>query len=130
MGRGLLSHCDIEKNYQEDIGDIPLSRFHITEALINIVKNAIDSMPKGGKLSITTSKEGDYACIKIKDSGSGIPKDHLNSIFEPYFTTKGKKGTGLGLPTAFELIEKHNGRIEVDSELKKGTEFRVFLPLG
>ena len=130
MGRGMLSSYDIEKDFQADIGEVILSQFHITEALINILKNAVDSMPEGGKLSISTSKDGDYACVSIRDSGSGIPSDELDNIFEAYYTTKGKKGTGLGLPVVLDVIEEHKGRVEVSSELNGGTEFRTLLPLG
>ena len=71
----------------------------------------------------------DYAEIKIEDNGSGITKDDLSKIFEPFFSTKGQKGTGLGLAVIWGIVDNHDGTIEVSSELKKGTTFTIRLPI-
>jgi signal transduction histidine kinase len=68
--------------------------------------------------------------ISVSDTGCGIPEDQIERLFEPFFSTKGRKGTGLGLAVAWGIAEKHNGRIEVESEVGKGSTFRVLLPIG
>ncbi len=114
------------------------------QVLTNLIVNARDAMPEGGSLIISAKemtisdkdyidspklKPGDYVCIKIQDTGVGIPHEHLNKIFEPYFTTKdSQKGTGLGLFISQNIIQKHNGLIEVESTPGKGTTFKVYLP--
>ena len=87
-------------------------------------------MKEGGELTISTSSLADQVLIKIKDSGVGIPPDVLKRIFEPFYTTKEiGKGTGLGLSISYGIIQNHNGRIAVQSELGKGSEFTVYLPV-
>jgi PAS domain S-box-containing protein len=102
-------------------------------AIQNIAKNAIEASPPGGMVEITTSawKMGDCgaACVTIRDSGPGIPPEAMESIFKPFFTTKGE-GTGLGLAIAWNHINDHGGRIRVESEPGKGTAFDVVLPLS
>lgn len=114
------------------------------QVLTNLIVNARDAMPNGGSLIIsaqvvTISEKnyidnpklvpGNYVSIKIRDTGIGIPREHLNKIFEPYFTTKeSQKGTGLGLFISQNIIQKHNGLITVESELGKGTTFTIYLP--
>ena len=71
----------------------------------------------------------DYIEVKVKDTGQGIPKDDLSRIFEPFYTTKGQRGTGLGLAVTWGIIDNHNGTIDVESELGKGTTFSIHLPL-
>lgn len=109
----------------------------IQQVLINIIMNAIQAMPEGGNLEITTSvakgieigeSVKDTIQIKIKDTGVGISKENLGKLFTPFFTTKEKgKGVGLGLPVVHGIIEQHNGKIEVDSELDVGTTFTIYL---
>ncbi|AOS45369.1 Blue-light-activated protein [Lacunisphaera limnophila] len=117
----------------------------IDQVVINLAVNARDAMPGGGVLRITTGHEtrtartgnepargpapGEYVRLTVSDSGQGIPPEVLPKIFEPFFTTKEVgKGTGLGLATAFGIIQQHDGWIEVDSEPGRGTTFRVYLP--
>ncbi len=105
----------------------------LEQVLMNLVVNARDAMPEGGTLRIATlvAASGEV-CLSVQDSGTGIPKNVLPKIFDPFFTTKAVgKGTGLGLAMVFGIIKAHGGRIEVESEPKKGTEFRIFLnPFG
>ena len=98
------------------------------QALLNLMLNAIQAMPKGGELLIRTLESKTHAIIYVSDTGVGIPADHLPRIFEAYFTTK-KGGTGLGLPTTRRIIEEHDGHIVVTSDAGQGTSFRVELPL-
>lgn len=114
------------------------------QVLTNLIVNARDAMPEGGSIKISTKnvtisekdyidnlklKPGNYVLIEIQDTGVGIPQEHLNKIFEPYFTTKDtQKGTGLGLFISQNIIQKHNGLIEVESTPSKGTTIKVYLP--
>jgi PAS domain S-box-containing protein len=105
----------------------------IDQVLMNLVINARDAMPKGGVLRIETamrsSGAGDRAVVRVIDTGTGIAADSLPRIFDPFYTTKAPgKGSGLGLATAFGIVAQHNGRIDVSSEVGKGTTFEVTLP--
>ncbi len=105
----------------------------IKQALLNIVKNAFEAMPEGGDFTIRAHPKSDsskYIEITFIDTGTGIQQKHLNSIFNPFFTTK-LRGTGLGLAICRRIIvERHHGKIYVESEEKKGTTVRVELPTG
>src|SRR6266850_8417699 len=102
----------------------------LREVLVNMVFNAIDAMPAGGTLSLSTQNVGESVVISIADTGVGMDPDVRSRIFDPFFTTKGKAGLGLGLAVSFGIIRRHGGNIEVDSELGSGTEFRIVLPLA
>ena len=114
------------------------------QVLLNLVVNARDAMPKGGRLIVETSlveltesqaaqsplaRAGTFVCLSVSDSGCGIPADVLPKIFEPFFTTKDVgKGTGLGLATVYGIVQQHEGWINTYSEVGKGTTFRIHLP--
>jgi len=105
----------------------------ISAALHNVIKNAVEALPKqDAKLKIETllkEKDGNkWAVIKISDNGKGIKKEEIAMIFQPYFTTK-SKGTGLGLTIAKEIISQHNGIISVESEENIGSTFIIELPV-
>src|SRR6185369_14175848 len=102
----------------------------LREVLVNMVFNAIDAMPEGGTLSLTTRTEGESVIIKIVDTGVGMYPEVRSRIFDPFFTTKGKAGLGLGLAVSFGIIRRHGGNIEVESQYASGTEFRITLPLA
>ena len=91
-------------------------------------RQAIEESNRPGELLISTQRAGHEALIVVTDTGPGIPEDVLPRIFDVYFSTK-KGGTGLGLPTTRRLIEEHGGRLTVESEVGKGTSFRIALPL-
>ena len=101
----------------------------LREVLVNMVLNAIDAMPEGGTLSLTTRSAGDSVIITVIDTGVGMYPEVRSKIFDPFFTTKGKAGLGLGLAVSFGIIRRHGGNIEVDSQYGKGTEFRITLPV-
>jgi CheY-like chemotaxis protein len=102
----------------------------LREVLVNMVFNAIDAMPEGGTLSLTTRVASDSVIIKVVDTGVGMYPEVRSKIFDPFFTTKGTAGLGLGLAVSFGIIRRHGGNIEVESQYGKGTEFRITLPVA
>lgn len=110
--------------------DIEIDKDEMKKALLNILRNAVEATPSGKKMWIEVKERRDKKEINIKimDSGSGIPKENISKIFQPYFTTK-KKGSGLGLAIAYRIVSDHRGKIEVKSEEGKGTTFIIRLPL-
>lgn len=100
----------------------------IKQVLINIVKNGIEAMERGGTLTIEVFAEGDTAAIRIADQGTGIPPDKLDRLGSPFFTTK-ENGTGLGLTVCYRIVRNHGGRIGVESRQGEGTTFTLYLPV-
>jgi PAS domain S-box-containing protein len=127
------------------LGNVRVDAIQIEQVLMNLAANARDAMPTGGRLSIETSQvyldseyiqnkpaeipAGRYAVITVTDNGSGIPREDLPHIFEPFYTTKPSgKGTGLGLATVYGIVKQNSGFVWVYSELDKGTVFKIYLP--
>jgi hypothetical protein len=103
----------------------------LKQVLLNIIRNAEEAMPGGGSLVIQTARQDDHVQVSITDTGGGIPTEHLGQVFAPFFTTKGHEGSkGLGLAVSYRLVESVNGRLDVESEVGKGSTFRVSLPVG
>ena len=102
----------------------------LREVLVNMVFNAIDAMPEGGTLTLTTRTVKDSVIIEVIDTGVGMYPEVRSRIFDPFFTTKGKAGLGLGLAVSFGIIRRHGGNIEVESQYGNGTQFRITLPLA
>ena len=100
----------------------------LREVLVNMVFNAVDAMPQGGNLTLTAEDVDDRVVISVGDTGSGMLPEVKTRIFDPFFTTKGKAGMGLGLAVSFGIIRRHEGSVEVDSEVGVGTKFRISLP--
>jgi CheY-like chemotaxis protein len=101
----------------------------LREVLVNMVFNAIEAMPEGGTLTLSSQSEGENVILKVVDTGVGMYPEVRSRIFDPFFTTKGKAGLGLGLAVSFGIIRRHGGTIEVESQYGRGSEFRVTLPL-
>jgi len=101
----------------------------LRQALINIIINACDAMPKGGRLRVTTRDDtaAHEILLDVADTGTGIPPEHLKKVLDPFFTTK-EKGTGLGLSVVYGIIERHGGRLEIDSVVGRGTTIHIRLP--
>jgi PAS domain S-box-containing protein len=103
----------------------------LQQVFINIILNALDAMPGGGELRIALSRDGDHEIVRISDTGTGIKPEHRSRIFDPFFTTKGVgKGTGLGLSISYAIVKEHDGRIDVQSEVGRGSTFTITLPVG
>ena len=134
---GAQSTC--EYTLPDDLWHIEADESQISQVFINLLLNADQSMPSGGPIKVHCEnvyidekqnlplKNGRYVKISIVDQGIGIPNEHRNKIFDPYFTTK-LKGRGLGLASAYSILKKHGGHIEVDSTTGSGTTFTLFLP--
>jgi signal transduction histidine kinase len=101
----------------------------LQQVFMNLIMNARDAMPRGGELTIATESENSTVLVEVSDNGDGIHADHLNKIFDPFFTTKStSRGTGLGLAVTYGIIREHSGSIQVDSQVGRGTTFRLELP--
>ncbi|MBM3847764.1 MAG: GHKL domain-containing protein, partial [Verrucomicrobia bacterium] len=98
------------------------------QVLVNLMKNAIQAMTRGGILTLRTSESSEGVVLSVEDTGGGIPPETLSRIFEPFYTTK-KRGSGLGLMIVQRIVTEHGGRVGVESHVGKGTEFRIWLPL-
>lgn len=110
------------------LAGVRFDRAQLRRVLINIIRNAIEAMPKGGKLNIEIAKTTQQAILHIRDTGSGIPEDKVPNIFDPFFTTK-DFGTGLGLSISQQIIHEHGGEIYCTSKIGHGTTFTIELPL-
>jgi PAS domain S-box-containing protein len=132
-----LEHIKLELQLGQDLPLVLAGFDQIQQVLINLLLNAIQAMPEGGLLSTATSVAQNIRIgetlkktvrIDVTDTGVGIPKENLGKLFTPFFTTKEKgKGVGLGLPVVHGIIERHKGKIEVVSEVNKGTTFTIYL---
>lgn len=131
------SKIKVEMIFPEPLRPVEVDSGQISQVIHNLIINANQAMPKGGVIKIISEniivepgnrfKSGPYIRITVKDQGTGIPKEHLSKIFDPYFTTK-KEGSGLGLTTSYSIVRRHDGYIEVESEPGRGTTFFLYLP--
>lgn len=130
-----VKNIKIKADYSKKLPDAMIDQALMKQVFFNIINNARQAMPDGGDLAIKSYLANNVGreelCIEFSDTGSGIKKENLDQIFSPFFTTKGKEeGTGLGLSVAREIVVKHGGGIEVESEEGKGTTFYVKLPVS
>ncbi len=102
----------------------------IREALTNLIFNAVDAMPSGGSISLHTSHNSEGVILHLSDTGTGMSEEVRRRCLEPFFSTKGEKGTGLGLAMVYGIVERHGGTMEIQSEVGKGTTFIIHLPCG
>jgi two-component system cell cycle sensor histidine kinase/response regulator CckA len=144
LRRLLREGVDLQLEHGSDIWPVHADEAQLSNAIINLVVNARDAMPNGGTVTIRTANEtaqnpvalgtaimppGDYVRIEVADTGTGIPPEIVGKIFDPFFTTKPVgQGTGLGLATVYGIVKQTGGFITVDSEVGKGTTFRIWLP--
>ncbi|MGD8947344.1 MAG: ATP-binding protein [Desulfobacterales bacterium] len=135
---------DIKKDVTSDLLNIQGSSVHLFKTVMNLVSNAAEAMPENGVITISTSnqyieqpssgddvQEGDYVVLEVSDTGTGIAKEDLSRIFEPFYTKKvmGRSGTGLGMAVVWGTVRDHKGYIEIDSAEGKGTTFTLYFPV-
>lgn len=135
------SNVILTRLYDPSLPDVIVNRDQLIQVFLNIIKNAIEAMPGGGKLTVVTrmsdlftsvqadGKKQRLMVVKISDTGAGIKQEHLNDVFTPFFTTK-DKGVGLGLALSYQIVQEHLGTIRVESQENEGTTFSVYLPLA
>jgi signal transduction histidine kinase len=131
--RRQLANEDVElvEDYASDLPTLVLSINGIKQTFLNLISNALQAMPQGGTLTVSTALIGDEVAVGIADTGTGIPDDELPRIFEPFFTTKPVgRGTGLGLSVSLGIVQEHGGRITVQSRVCEGSLFTVWLPIA
>jgi two-component system cell cycle sensor histidine kinase/response regulator CckA len=145
LRRLIGANVELKMLHGRGLGLVKADQGQLEQVIINLVVNARDAMPQGGTVSITTANfhqetplqkvqevmpAGDYVRIEVKDQGIGIPKENLQRIFDPFFSTKEVgSGTGLGLSTVYGIVRQTGGYVEVDSVVNQGSSFIVFLPL-
>lgn len=124
-------NISFELELQEDLPLVELDAAQLREVFLNLIHNAADAMPNGGRITIRTmAKPSGMVTFEVQDEGKGIPPEHLSKLFTPFFTTKPVgKGTGLGLAIIYGIVKMHRGQINVKSEVGKGTTFTISLPL-
>ncbi len=144
LKRVIGEHISLQCRCADDLPSVNADVGMIEQMLLNLIVNARDAMPQGGSIVITTemvgvdaayvethpeAQTGQFVCLAVTDTGTGIAPEYLPRIFEPFFTTKeAGKGTGFGLATVYGIVKQHQGWIEVSSQMGKGTTFKIFLP--
>ena len=122
---------DVSFETDETIGLIEADPDQLQQVFLNLFLNARDAMPQGGRLSIKIFDDGDFVCVRIEDTGTGMEETEIRQVFDPFFTTKPPgRGTGLGLSVCYGIISAHGGRIEVESKKSAGSVFTVRLPVS
>ncbi len=125
----IRNKADVVREYGE-LPEVECLSSQLNQVFMNLLVNAAHAIEKRGTITIRTGREGDEVWVEIADTGKGIPVENLKKIFDPFFTTKSiGKGTGLGLSLSYGIIQRHHGRIEVQSEMGIRTSFKVWLPV-
>ncbi len=122
----------ININIASDLGDTPNiqgNEAELREALANLILNAVDAMPEGGTIKLRTRLDGDHVVVEARDTGTGMSEEVRNRCLEPFFTTKGRAGTGMGLAMVVSTVRRHSGTIDIESEVGRGTTFIIRLPI-
>jgi two-component system sporulation sensor kinase A len=125
--QAIYQNVELIANFESVDMMVKCDENQLKQVFVNLVKNAIEAMPHGGRLTISSKVEDDYIVIKFTDEGCGIPKEILSKLGDPFLTTK-EKGTGLGLMVSYKIIKEHKGTISVSSEIDIGTTFEIKFP--
>jgi nitrogen fixation/metabolism regulation signal transduction histidine kinase len=120
------AHVKLELDLDPDLPKVRLDADQMRQAILNLVRNAKESMPQGGRIVLSAKQEGASVVIGVRDSGGGIPRESLDRIFDPFFSTK-LTGTGLGLALTQQIVTEHGGQLRVDSAVGVGSEFRIVM---
>jgi len=118
---------EVELEVEEGLPDIPFDPMRIRRVVDNLVRNSLEAMPEGGRLTIKISKDGEAVAVEVRDTGIGIPPEDIDKVFKPFFTTKAG-GMGLGLPFCKRTVEAHGGALDVESSPGEGTTMTIRLP--
>jgi PAS domain S-box-containing protein len=118
----------MENDLASDLPTIMAVESEIREALVNLIFNSVDAMPEGGKMTIRTGTRQKFVCVEVCDSGTGMDEPTRRRCLEPFFTTKGERGTGLGLAMVYGMTQRHHGEIQIESQVGKGTTMRLLFP--
>ncbi|MBA4389622.1 MAG: histidine kinase [Syntrophus sp. (in: bacteria)] len=129
VNQSLFQNIKIKKGFSQELPTLFADATQLKQVFLNIILNAAQAMEGRGGLAITTWQDKTDIKIKIRDTGPGIPPEQVGKLFNPFFTTK-EKGTGLGLAISYGIIERHSGKIDVETELGKGSAFTISLPIG
>jgi signal transduction histidine kinase len=130
-GKAAEAGVTVSLDIDPALGRVTLDAKRIKRALVNIASNAVEATPSGGKVSVSAEpRPGGMFAIRVSDTGAGIPEEMIQRIFEPFYSTKGSKGTGLGLPVARKIVEEHRGRMDLESRVGAGTTFTITLPVS
>ncbi len=120
----------VEKHYGDDVPPIACMGSQLNQVFMNLLLNAAQSIQDKGAISVSTGLDKDWVWVRIADTGCGIAPDNLKRIFDPFYTTKPVgQGTGLGLSLSYGIVQRHGGRIDVQSQINRGTTFTVWLPV-
>ena len=123
-------HINLELQLGSDNALVMGDESELREVLVNMVFNAVDAMPQGGTLTLSTREANGEVEVRIRDTGTGMTEDVRSRVFDPFYTTKGKGGLGLGLAVSYGIVRRHEGALEVESEPGSGTCFRIKLPVA
>lgn len=126
--QAMMHNVQIIADFDRGLPPVYCEPNQLKQVFINILKNAIEVMPKGGDITVRIARASRNVRISITDQGCGIPKDKIKKLGEPFYTTK-ERGTGLGLMVSYKIIEEHQGKIDVESEVGVGTTFHITLPI-
>ena len=121
-------NVELQTEMGDDLPSIEADPDQLQQVFINLINNSLDAMPAGGKLNVSTARDKNSVLIELSDSGEGIAEDQIDLIFDPLFSTKPGRGTGLGLTVVKQIVSEHKGQVEVESEPGLHTTFRIRLP--
>ena len=125
------AHVDVETDLAPEAARVLGNQGQLQQVLLNLILNARDAMPEGGRLMVSTREREGMACVSIRDTGVGMTAEQARRVFDPFFTTKGpKRGTGLGLAVSYGIMQEHSGTITVESRPGEGSTFTVEIPLA
>jgi two-component system cell cycle sensor histidine kinase/response regulator CckA len=127
QANGINYHIDIEAISEKS--EVRCNSTEIREAFVNIINNALDAMPDGGRILFSTWNKDGVVFISVSDTGKGMIEDVMDKVFDPFFTTRRPEGTGLGMSIVYSIFSRHKGKIEVKSEIGKGSTFTLQLPI-
>ena len=125
-----IKSCEVRWKLAEKLPPVMGDAEQLHQVFLNLILNASDSMAEGGTLALATGVEGSSVVVEVEDNGEGIDEESIPYLFEPFFSTKERAGTGLGLFVTHAIVADHGGRIEVRSQKGKGTLIRIILPAG